>query len=188
MERTVCNVGDVIAIYRYGDHESGEPSGIGVVVKIYDENRCFVRLLRNFSIPRYACKPWKKVGIEVNEGYYVRREDQSRYLFSTAKFTYQTSPTRAYATKTVTRSCTPLHLQNEARANGYLKTIPGQKTEVYIFDTFSDIIPKFLMMKDCDSGIIAVVFQNFADETVNHMATRAHAKIQIRKLEKLAYE
>lgn len=182
MTRDRCNVGDVIAIYRYETRKNREPAGIGVVLKVYDENRCFVKLLRNFSIPEKYCKPWRKFGVN-EDGYYVRREDMSKFLYSTTKVTYQVSPTRTYATKQICKSH-DLRV-TEIPAFGYLKTIPGSKTEVYMFDVFDEVIPKFVLMKDVDSGVVSIVVQRFSDETLTEMARKAHAKIQMLKLEKL---
>lgn len=184
--RTSCNVGDVIAIYRYNNRSADHPSGIGVVVKVYDENRCFVRLLRNFSIPYHDCKPWKKIGIDAKDGYYVRREDSSRFLFSTVKVTYHVSAGKAYASKCIKRSNSDQIVT--LPVSGYVKTIPAQRTEVYIFDSYSDVVPIFLMMKDLDTGIISVVTQLHANETSTQMAKRAHAKIQIKKWERVESE
>lgn len=188
--RANCNIGDVITIYRYEDKCTDHPSGVGVVVKVYDENRCFVRLLRNFSIPWYDCKPWKKMGIDDKDGYYVRREDRSSFLYSTLKITYQVSSASAYATKRLTRSDTPETSFKDLPhlPHGYVKKTPRQSTEVYLFDINDPSIPRFLMMKDLESGIIAVVTQNGYEESSTHMATRAYAKIQIKKWEKLANE
>lgn len=182
-----CNIGDVIAIYRYENSRNRDlssPSGIGVVLKVYDESRCFVRLLVNFSIPQRDLKGWKKIGVRGNhEGYYVRSEDKFILLYSTIKTTYVVSPTRTYATKLTSRSNSKIDRGNPVQ--GYLKTIPGTSTEVYFFNETKELIPRFVLIRDLNSGVLSVVTEKNSNETVNEMCRRAYAYLQISNYERV---
>lgn len=177
-------VGDIIAIYRYEEKDHSTPSGIGVVLKVYNEDRCFVKLLRNYSIPKSKCQNWKKFGISDYSGYYVRLEDRTQFMYSTMKTTYIVSPVPAYASKIVTRSN-----GGPEGHGGYTKKYPKTITEVYCFDGFDEIVPHFVLMRDVSSEMTItsqVVVQRTSNETFNDMARRAYALMQIDKFERLA--
>lgn len=178
------NVGDVIAIYRYDDKDRTTPSGIGVVLKVYNEDRCFVKLLRNYRIPINKCQNWKKLGVTDGSGYYVRLEDRAQHLASTQKTTYTVSPAIAYASKTTTRS----NGGPEGRG-GYTKNYPKTITEVYYFDIFDEIIPRFVLIRDLSEEPLTVTSQiaveRTSHESPNEIARRAYAMMQVAKYERL---
>lgn len=180
----MSNVGDVIAIYRCEEKNRSGPSGIGVVVKVYNEDRCFVKLLRNYSIPESKLQNWKKFGITDKSGYYVRLEDHVKFMHSTFKTTYTVSPVPAFASKVTTRSC-----GGPESYGGYTKRYPKTITEVYCFDMFSEIVPRFIMMRDISSEMEVwsqIVTEKYTSESFNDIARRAYALMQISKFERFS--
>lgn len=177
------NVGDVIAIYRYEDKDHSSPSGIGVVLKVYNEDRCFIKLLRNYRIPVSKCQNWKKLGVTDGSGYYVRLEDKSHHITSTQKTTYTVSPVIAYAYKTTSRSNGGLE-----NRGGYTKKYQKTVTEVYYFNLFDEIIPRFVLIRDLSNPmtvISQVAVEKSSSETPNEIARRAYAMMQVSKYERL---
>lgn len=181
----MSNVGDVIAIYRYDDKVKSSPSGIGVILKVYNEDRCFVKLLRNYRIPVSKCQNWRKLGVTDKSGYYVRLEDKSFRIASTQKTTYTVSPAIAYSSKTVTRSN-----GGPEGHGGYTKKYQKTVTEVYYFDMIDEVIPRFVLMRDLSDLPLKVTSQvaieKSSRETPNDIARRAYALMQIAKYEELA--
>lgn len=184
-------VGDIISIHRYEDRDMNSPSAIGVVLKVYADNRFFVKLLNNYHIPRDSCKNWKRYGIKDMTGYYVRSEDFTTFLAPTCKTTYIVSSSRAYASKITTDSSE----MTGSVSTGYVKTYDKTHTEVYTFVRgfsgypFDDQIPTFVMMRDLTASNhdveTKVVVQRNPGETLNDLARKAYAMIQISKFERV---
>lgn len=166
-------VGNIIAIKTAG---SLGISAFGVVLKSYKDNRCFVRILRNYSINKSLLKSWKNfTGTNDRNYYYVSDKDSTYFVGKADKTRYTVPSVPAYCCK-----------ESESKTSGYVKHYSKTISEVYTFENSKlTYIPSFVIFVDVLSGRLAVTVKR-GQESFNEMARRCYARIQLRKFEEVA--